>query len=96
VLLCTEIESGFSESGYCNPEYDDLYAQQGVETDPQTRIDIIHEMQRIALEDVPYIIPYYEQSIEAYRTDRFTGFPEGELTLGLTDPTALRVIRPVE
>jgi peptide/nickel transport system substrate-binding protein len=96
VLLCTEIESGFSESGYCNPEYDDLYAQQGVETDPQTRIDIIHEMQRIALEDVPYIIPYYEQSIEAYRTDKFTGFPEGELTLGLTDPTSLRFIRPVE
>jgi peptide/nickel transport system substrate-binding protein len=96
VLLCTEIESGFSESGYCNEEYDNRYAQQGVETDLQTRIDIIHEMQRIALEDVPYIIPYYEQSIEAYRTDRFTGFPEGELTLGLTDPTALRVIRPVQ
>ncbi|HYM52461.1 MAG TPA: ABC transporter substrate-binding protein [Candidatus Dormibacteraeota bacterium] len=96
VLLCTEIESGFSESGYCNPEYDDLYAAQGIETDAQARIDIIHEMQRIALEDVPYIIPYYEQSIEAYRTDRFTGFPEGELTLGLTDPTALTVIRPVE
>jgi peptide/nickel transport system substrate-binding protein len=96
VLLCSSIPSGFNESGYCNPEYDELYEQAGVETDPQARIELIHEMQRIALEDVPYIIPFYDQSIEAYRSDRWTNWPADNPTLGLTDPSALNVVRPVE
>ena len=29
VALCAEIPSGFSESGYCNPEYDELYDAAG-------------------------------------------------------------------
>ena len=74
VLLCSEISTGFSESGYCNPAYDELYDQQAVETDPEARIEMIHEMQRIALEDVPYIIPYYSASYVAWRTDTFTGW----------------------
>jgi peptide/nickel transport system substrate-binding protein len=96
VLLCTEITTGFSESGYCNPEYDELYEQQGVETDPAARAELLHRMQEIALEDVPYIIPYYDQNIEAWRTDAFTGFPVDNPTLGITDPSSLRVVRPVE
>ena len=94
VLLCSEVATGFSESGYCNPAYDALYEQQGVETDAQTRIEQIHEMQRIALEDVPYIIPYYSQTVVAYRTDTFTGWPPADPSLGLTDPSSLRVIQP--
>ena len=95
VLLCTEIPTGFSESGYCNPEYDELYAQQAVETDPDVRNDLIHEMQRIALEELPYIIPYYYPSSNAWRTDRFTGWSFDDPTLGQTDPSVLRVLAPV-
>ena len=95
VLICDEIRYGLSESGYCNPEYDELYAQQAVETDPQARIDIIHEMQRIALEDVPYIIPYYAASYVAWRTDTFTGWSFDDPSLGQTDPEVLRVIAPI-
>jgi peptide/nickel transport system substrate-binding protein len=95
VLLCTEIDTGFSESGYCNPEYDELYAQQAVETDPDARREIIHEMQRIALEDVPYIIPYYSASYVAWRTDTFTGWSFDDPGLGQTDPSVLRVVAPV-
>jgi peptide/nickel transport system substrate-binding protein len=96
ILTCAEVDTGTSESGYCNPEYDRLYHEQGVETDLDKRIEIIKQMQKIALEDVPYIIPYYEKVIEAYRTDTFTNWPESDPTFGLTDPTALNVVRPVQ
>ncbi|MCV0402966.1 MAG: ABC transporter substrate-binding protein [Chloroflexi bacterium] len=96
VALCTEIDSGFSETGYCNPDFDDLYARQGVETDPEARIELIREMQRILVEDVPYIIPYYQVTIEAWRTDTFTGWIENDPTLGLTDSASLINLRPAE
>jgi len=96
VLLCSEIETGFSESGYCNPEYDELYTMQGVETDPAARLDMIHRMQEIALEDVPYIIPYYSPVVVAWRSDTFTGWSTANPSLGQTDPSVLRVVRPTE
>jgi peptide/nickel transport system substrate-binding protein len=96
VGLCSEIASGFSETGYCNPEFDELYDAQAVETDPDERVRIIREMQRILVEDVPYIIPYYGQSIQAWRTDTFTGWPEDDPTLGIEDPTALSALRPAQ
>lgn len=96
VALCDEISTGFSETGYCNPEFDDLYAQQGVETDHDARVQQIHEMQQILVDEVPYIIPYYDQSVQAYRTDRFTGWLLGERTPGLQDVDSLVAIRPVE
>jgi peptide/nickel transport system substrate-binding protein len=95
VLLCSEVSTGFSESGYCNAEYDELYEQQGVETDPDVRLELVHEMQRIALEDVPYIIPYYSASYVAWRTDTFTGWSFDDPSLGQTDPSVLRVIAPL-
>jgi peptide/nickel transport system substrate-binding protein len=96
VALCDEIASGFSETGYCNPEFDELYAAQGVETDPEARTEMIHEMQRILVEDVPYIIPYYEVSVQAWRTDTFTGWLDVDPTLGLEDVSSLINLRPVE
>jgi peptide/nickel transport system substrate-binding protein len=96
VALCTEIESGFSETGYCNPEYDALYDAQAVEPDRAARVELIHDMQRLLIEDVPYIIPYYAQTIEAWRTDTFTGWLENDPTLGLDDPSSLTVLRPAE
>ena len=96
VTLCGEIPSGFSETGYCNPEYDELYDAQAVEADRDARVELIHEMQRILIEDVPYIIPYYAQTIQAWRTDTFTGWLEDDPTLGLDDPSWLSVLRPAE
>jgi len=96
VALCTEIDTGFSETGYCNPDYDALYDSQAVETDHDTRVEMIHEMQQILVDDVPYIIPYYQQQIEAWRTDTFTGWLQNNPTLGIEDPSNLSVIRPAE
>jgi len=96
VALCSEIPSGFSETGYCNPAYDELYDAQAIETDRAARVEMIHEMQQILMDDVPYIIPYYYPSIGAWRTDTFTGWIEDDPTLGLEDPGNLTTIRPAE
>lgn len=93
VLLCSEIPSGFSETGYCNPAYDELYDQQSVETDPAARRELVVEMQRITLEDVPYIIPFYYPKIQAYRTDTFTGWQTGFPIIALEDPSTLAVLQ---
>ena len=95
VLTCDEVPTGTSETGYCDAEYDELFAEQGVTTDVDARREIIYELQRIALEDVPYIIPYYQQATQAYRTDRFTGWMDSSPKVALEDPTSLNVIRPV-
>ncbi|HET8786195.1 MAG TPA: ABC transporter substrate-binding protein [Candidatus Limnocylindrales bacterium] len=96
VGLCSEIPTGFSETGYCNPEYDELYDAQAVETDVDARVQLIRDMQRLLVEDVPYIIPYYQQSTQAWRTDTFTGWQDINPTLGLEDPASLVNLRPAE
>jgi peptide/nickel transport system substrate-binding protein len=96
VAICDEIPTGFSETGYCSSAYDDLYSQQGVETDHATRVEMIQEMQRILVEDVPYIIPYYQKSVQAWRTDTFTGWLGDDPTLGLESPDTLTVLRPAQ
>ena len=95
-MLCDELDTGLSETGYCNEEYDQLYADQGIETDPEARRQIIWEMQEILMRDLPYIIPYYDQTVQAYRNDTFTGWQDSATRLALEDPTSLTVIRPGE
>jgi peptide/nickel transport system substrate-binding protein len=71
---------GNNDSFFCDPEYDKLYQQQLTATSTQDRIDIVHQMQQILYEQQPYIMLAYTNYLEAYRTDRFTGFimqPEG-------------------
>lgn len=96
VALCTEVDTGFSETGYCNPDYDALYDSQAVELDHDARVEQIIEMQQILIDDVPYIIPYYQQEIEAWRTDTFTGWNADDPTLSLEDPSSLSALRPAE
>jgi len=96
VALCSEIPSGFSESGYCDEDYDALYDAQAVELDRDARVDLIHQMQQKLMDDLPYIIPYYYPTIEVWRTDTFTGWLDDDPTLGLEDPSSLTVIRPSE
>ena len=94
VALCQEIPTGFSETGYCNKEYDDLYTAQGIEPDHTKRVQIVHQMQQILMDDVVYIIPYYAQLVEAHRVDTFTGWSDALAPLGLEDPGQLSILRP--
>ena len=95
VMLTSEIPTGNSETGYSNPAYDELYAQQAVELDPDKRLELVWEMQRIVFDDVVYIIPFYAQSVQAYRTDRFTGWRTEAGKIALEDLSSLLVIQEV-
>lgn len=96
ITTCAEVESGLSETGYCNPEYDQLYADASVEVDHQTRVEMVHELQQMILDDAVYLIPYYQVNIEAVRTDTFTGWYEADATFGIDDPTSLMIVHPVQ
>ena len=96
VMTGAAIPNGASETGYSNPAYDALYAAQAVEMDPQKREELIWQMQEIVLEDVVYIVPYYAQAAQAYRTDRFTGWLSDGPTLVLEDHSALVALEPVK
>ncbi|MEF3322895.1 ABC transporter substrate-binding protein [Gulosibacter sp. GYB002] len=65
---------GTSQDGYCNPEFDKLYAQQQVELDEAKRIELVHEMLAMNYEDSVSVVLYYPNQLEAYRSDRFEGF----------------------
>ena len=96
-ILTTEaIAYGLNETGYANPEYDALYAEQSVTLDEDARREIVWRMQEIAHADIPYIVPYYLQNVQAYRTDRFQGWVTDEARLELADISSLSQVEPVK
>jgi peptide/nickel transport system substrate-binding protein len=96
VMTTDAIPTGSSETGYSNPEYDKLYTQQSAELDKDKRIQFVWQMQKLAFDNVAYIIPYYDQAVQAYRTDRFKGWIIDKPKLALEDTTSLVVVEPVK
>lgn len=94
VITTDAIPTGMSETGYSNPVYDDLFAQQAVELDQDRRREIIWEMQRIVHDDVVYIIPYYASNVQAFRNDGFRGWITNAGKVELSDLSSLHVIEP--
>lgn len=96
VTRTDQIATGSSETGYSNPEFDKLYDQQAVELDKAKRKQLVFKMQEIILNDVGYIIPYYPDKVQAFRSDRFQGWTLDAPTLELTDSLNLTKIEPVK
>ncbi len=65
---------GASDSWYSNPKYDALYVQQAEAVDPNQRKEITIQMQRILYDESPYSILWYNTLIQAFRTDKWTGY----------------------
>ncbi|MBT8340943.1 MAG: hypothetical protein HKP58_11825, partial [Desulfatitalea sp.] len=65
---------GWNMSGYRNAVYDRLAERSRQEMDERRRRRIIFEMQRILVQDVPYVPLYRPRLIEAVRTDHFQGW----------------------
>jgi len=91
--------ANLSDSFFCDEEYDALYAQQKEQIEPAERAGTVKEMQRILYEQAPYVVTFYYDNLEAYRSDRFTGFtpqpePDGSL-LFQYGTHSYRSIRPV-
>lgn len=96
VMTTDEIPTGSSETGYSNPEFDELYYQQASERDLNARKELVWKMQQIVFDDVVYIIPYYAQNVQAYRKDRFTGWVLDQPKVELSDVTSLIFVKPAE
>jgi peptide/nickel transport system substrate-binding protein len=75
---------GNNDAYYCNPEYDRMYKEQRTTLDPTKRFEIVHAMEQMLYEDAHYAVLWYPATLQAYRTDRFTGYepqpaPKGDL-----------------
>ena len=64
---------GWSDSFYCNPAYDKLYHQQQA-LDGEPRAKVVKQMQKMLYDDDAYNVLYYPNDLQAYRSDKFTGF----------------------
>jgi peptide/nickel transport system substrate-binding protein len=73
VLTCDQI-MGWSDTFWCNEDYSRMYQEQKEQLDIDERAATIKEMQRIAYENNPYVIFYYDNQTEAWRTDKFEGW----------------------
>ncbi len=65
---------GWSDGCYSNPEYDSLYAEQRTLFDRDERKAVVDQMQLMLAEQLPVIVLNNQPNLEAYRTDRFTGY----------------------
>jgi peptide/nickel transport system substrate-binding protein len=73
VLTCDQI-MGWSDTFWCNDDYSRMYQEQKEQLDIDERAATIKEMQRVAYEENPYVIFYYDNQTEAWRTDKFEGW----------------------
>jgi peptide/nickel transport system substrate-binding protein len=64
----------WSDTCYSNADYDKLFTEQQRATTIEDRQAVISQMQQILYDDRPEIVLWYENYLQAYRNDRWTGF----------------------
>ncbi|HYZ12956.1 MAG TPA: ABC transporter substrate-binding protein [Actinomycetota bacterium] len=64
----------WSDTCYSNPQYDQLYKDQQRATSIEERAQIVDQMQQIIYEDRPELVLWYDNYLQAYRRDLWTGF----------------------
>lgn len=73
MTLTTDQIGNWQDAGYSNTTYDKLYTQQMYTTDEQQRKQLTDQMQSIVYQDLPYIVLYYPNRIEAYNSAKWAG-----------------------
>lgn len=88
-----------SESNWCDPAFDELYAQQHSETDPEKRAALILEMQQLKYDAAVNNVMFFDARFQAYRSDRFTDAQlqpaEGGVLLRQNGPWGVYSLTPV-
>ena len=64
----------WSDTCYSNPEYDELYKDQQTSTSPEERQLIVKQMQQMIYDDIPEVVLWYDNDLQAYNSDRWTDF----------------------
>ncbi|HLQ53048.1 MAG TPA: ABC transporter substrate-binding protein [Streptosporangiaceae bacterium] len=95
VPLCSQIGSN-NDVYYCNRHYDQLYNEQATELNHARRLALVHEAQQFYYDDAAYIVMWYQNQLQAYRTDTWTGWTPitGGMIENFTRDNYLKV-RPV-
>jgi peptide/nickel transport system substrate-binding protein len=95
----TNGEGATSMDYWCDPEFDKLFAEQHAELDQAKRQEIVKQLQAIHYDAAPSIDFWYPESLEAFRSDKFTGLtkmPEdGGVLTGQSGYWALLDAKPV-
>jgi len=89
----------WSDGCYKDPEYDKMWEAQHLETDEAKRHDLLVEIQKYLYDKNPELVLFYEQDLQAYRSDRWTGFvtqpePVGSILFAFGNESYL-TLRPV-
>jgi len=92
VPLCSQIGSN-NDVYYCNREYDTLYNEQSVEINHAKRLALVHEAQQFYYDAASYIIMWYQDKLQGYRTDTWKGWTptRGGMILNFTRDNYLKV-----
>ncbi|HXG27132.1 MAG TPA: ABC transporter substrate-binding protein [Candidatus Binatia bacterium] len=69
-----QIEAGVNDCFYSDERYDQLFQEQLEATDEAVRKEKIAEMQQLFYDAACYHILYYDNTLDAQRTDKFTGW----------------------
>jgi peptide/nickel transport system substrate-binding protein len=91
VLNCNQYGS-WSDTGYCNPAYDQLYQQQGITIDRDARQQIIFQMQQIVANDRPYIVINDNDNVDAW-SKQWAGVLES--AQGVLNPLSKQMLEQV-
>jgi peptide/nickel transport system substrate-binding protein len=84
----------FSETGYCDPTYDQLYLQQKTATGAQ-RVNLIHQMAKMIYDSRAYITVVYNDELVAWNKS-WTGFAPGPAGIfGNLSPNGLTGVHKV-
>jgi len=72
-LTTAQIEA-WNEPCWSNDEYDRLAVEQAAELDPEARAQQIWRMQELIYDQTPWVVLTYPEHLEAYRSDKWTGW----------------------
>jgi peptide/nickel transport system substrate-binding protein len=72
----------WSDTCYSNQEYDQLFQEQQRAPSLEERETIVGQMQEILYNDRPEIVLWYENYLQAYRSDKWTGFVKQPTDVG--------------
>ncbi len=92
IVLTSQI-GGNNDVYYSNPRYDRLYDKQATTTDEAARMAIVHEMQQMFYDSAAYLIMWYQDKLQAYRTDTWKGWTPtpGGMVFNFTRDNYLKV-----
>ncbi|QRP50893.1 ABC transporter substrate-binding protein [Amycolatopsis sp. FDAARGOS 1241] len=63
-----------TDTFFCDPQYDALYEKQLTDTDPATRAGYVKQAQARLYSQAVNVVLDYDNALEAYRSDKFSGF----------------------